>query len=336
MKNELPTTTHAAATAYKDDCLENRPGELWKEIPGLHGDFLVSNFGRIKRVERQVVDSQGGIYKLPARIRKAQVNKDRNMRCHDWTYRLQVVLQVRNVKYSFQVARLVYHCFVEPFNLKDTTVNVTTRNGNGLDVRPENLILVSLREKAQRPYDTGRQLSHLQTDKYKLLEIVKASREKTSLMISQYDSKGLWLKTYPSIMEAYRNTGISYGNISKAVKRPASKAGGFYWRYGDGNKINLKEVHDHEKRRQRSYKEKQGRKVTQYDMEGNPVAWYSALSEAARKAKVSHKSITTHLKGLTRHAGGFLWKLGHHTDKFLLHAVISRAVGEGNLLRANG
>lgn len=314
MKNELPTT---AIAAYKDDTLEDRPDEIWKEIPGLNGHFLISNWGRIKRTARQIQDSQGGVYTLPAKIRKAQVNKDRNMRCHDWTYRLQVVLQVRNVKYSFQVVRLVYYCFVEAFNMKDTTINVTTRNGNGLDVRPDNLMLVNLYEKAQRPYDLGRQRSHLQTDRYKLMQIVQASKAKTSLMISQYDNTGAWLKTYPSMMDAFRTTGISYGNISKAVKRPASKAGGYYWRYGDGNKINLKEVHECEKRRRRSYKEKQGRKVTQFDLQGNPLAWYGALSEAARKAKISHKSITTHIKGITRHAGGFLWKLGHHQEKLL-------------------
>lgn len=294
--------------AHQDLSMEDRPGELWKDIPGFRKYFQISNFGRVKRKERQVRDTQGGVYTLPAMIRKAVVNKDLNMHARDWTYRLQIVLQYRNKKYSFQVARLVYFCFVKQFDLKDTSLVVSTLNVDGLDVRPDNLVLLTQAEKCRRPYSTGRQSSHLATNKFKLIAAIEASRQKTNIMVSQYDAEGNYLSTFHSITEAARQTGIGYASIAYAARLPARKAGGYYWRKGDANKINLKQVQEIIRKRQISYKEKKGVKVMQYDAAGNLVATFHAISDAAKKAGVSHKSISNAIRHGKPGAGGWIWR----------------------------
>lgn len=294
--------------AYRDLNMQDRPGELWEDFPGFRKYFQLSNYGRVKRKAREVRDAQGGVYTLPAMIRKAVVNKDRNVHARDWTYRLQIVLQYQNKKYSFQVARLVYYCFVQPFNLKDTSLVVSTVNIDGLDIRPENLILLTLAEKCRRPYHTGRQTSHLSTDKFKLIAAIEASKKKTNIMVSQYDRTGHHIATFHSITEAARRTGICYASIAYAARLPARKAGGFYWRKGDANKVNLKEVQEIIHKRQAAYKIKKGVKVMQYDPAGNFVAVFHAISDAAKKVGVSHKSIANALKKGRPGLGGWIWK----------------------------
>ena len=41
---------------------------------------------------------------------------------------------------------------------------------------------------------------------------------------------------YPSISEAYRQTGISQGNISAVCNGHRKTAGGYHWKYLDNNK----------------------------------------------------------------------------------------------------
>lgn len=300
--------TDLTLPAYQDMTMEDRPGEHWKDIPGFKNCFQISSHGRIKRIARKVQDTQGGVYTLPAMIRKAVVNKDRNFHTQDWTYRLQIVLQYRNRKYSFQVSRLLYHCFVQPFNLKDHTLVVSTLNLDGLDLRPENLVLLTQSEKCRRPYHAGRQSSHLSTDKFKLIAAIEASKKKTNIMVSQYDAGGSYIATFPSITEAARSTDICYASIAYAARQPARKAGGFFWRKGDANKINLKQVQEIIRKRQALYREKKGIKVMQCDAAGNVIAFFSAISAAAKKTGISHKTIANALKRGDSGIGGHVWK----------------------------
>ncbi|MBX2925878.1 MAG: hypothetical protein KF746_27025 [Chitinophagaceae bacterium] len=50
--------------AYKDRSLKDRKGEKWEDIPGLDGYYLVSNYGRVKRVRRELRRTDGNMYIL--------------------------------------------------------------------------------------------------------------------------------------------------------------------------------------------------------------------------------------------------------------------------------
>ncbi len=49
--------------------------------------------------------------------------------------------------------------------------------------------------------------------------------------ILQYDINGNFIKQYHSAQFAFRETGISQGNISQVCKGARGKAGGFIWKY---------------------------------------------------------------------------------------------------------
>jgi hypothetical protein len=301
----MPVST--LVPAYQDMQLEDRPGEHWKDIPNLKGYYQISNFGRVKRMARTVIDANGNTYVLPCSIRKAVVNKDRNIHAKDWTYRLQILLQFQNKKYSFQISRLVYYCFVQKFLLKDSSLVVTTRNQQGLDIWPENLLLLTQAEKCKRPYLSGRQRSPLSSNRMKLLEAIEASRKVTNIMVSQYHTDGRYIATFESITEAAHKTGICYASIAYAARLPARKAGGYYWRKGDANKVNLKQVSDILKQRQIIYKMKKGVGVAQLDMGGAILLKFYTISDAAKKTGISHKTISNALRNPEKTVGGYRW-----------------------------
>ena len=54
---------------------------------------------------------------------------------------------------------------------------------------------------------------------------------KLSIPILQFAKDGTFVKEWPSLIEAYRQLGISYGNICNCLKGRLKSAGGFVWRY---------------------------------------------------------------------------------------------------------
>lgn len=63
---------------YKDLNIADIKGEEWRDIPGYDGIYQVSNYGRIKSVER--LDSIGRL--VNAKIRK----QDLNQKIFSWYY----------------------------------------------------------------------------------------------------------------------------------------------------------------------------------------------------------------------------------------------------------
>lgn len=263
-------------------------------------------------MERDIYDSQGGWYILPAKIRLAQINHSPNKFTHDNTQRLQVTLQLQNKKSSFMVHRMVHYCFVQPFDLDNPDLNVVSRDGNGLNIRPDKLLLATVQERCERTYKAGRLPSPGEINPINIKKGVKASTAVTSKKVSKYDLPGKLIETYISIQDAARRIGMSHDGIQRVANNPNLKPNRAYWRFGDAPFIEI------EKARQKwhaHHKMAVGKKVTKYDLQGNPIECYAALSEAAVANGVSHKSITNCTKGITRQAGGFQWKLGHHRKK---------------------
>jgi len=89
-------------------------------------------------------------------------------------------------------------------------------------------------------------------------------------------------------------------------------AGGFFWRFGKGNTFDVKGFLA---RRKRGYTEKRGTKVTQYDVQGNPIAYYPSLQNAGRAISGHWTSISAVIRGKHKTAYGFRWKKGYHRRK---------------------
>jgi len=65
---------NAVTPAHRDRSLKDRPGEQWLPIPHLEKFLLVSNHGRVKRLERITVRSNGAKSLLKERIMLPAIN----------------------------------------------------------------------------------------------------------------------------------------------------------------------------------------------------------------------------------------------------------------------
>lgn len=102
---------------------ENQPLEIWKDIPGYEGYYQVSNYGRVKSLERLVYNKRRGNDFIRERILKQHINRY----CF-------VILSKDNIQINKTVHRLVAEAFIpNPFNLPE--VNHNNPNGNKTDNR---------------------------------------------------------------------------------------------------------------------------------------------------------------------------------------------------------
>ena len=297
--------------AYKDRQLKDRPLERWEDVPGLDGCFQVSTFGRIKRNAREQLYPNGVIRKIPEKIILPRVAKTYNKHVRDHVYQCHAHLCLDGTKHYLPIRRLVYHCFIKPFPLEDLSMCIVSRRGNGLDISPDNLEMIRRIDKTARVYAKQRMVSIFQQEHYRHKGLL-ASMDKSGRQVSQYDSKGKRINTFPSISAAARAMGINTTQISHVVNELEPTAGGFYWTFGNQKRFDVKAFLD---RRRQGYKEKRGRRVTQFDREGNPVGHYICLQDAGKAVNGHWTGISAVIRGVRKSAYGYRWKRGHHKRK---------------------
>jgi len=296
--------------------LKNLKGEKWEDIPGLDGYYRMSNFGRLKAIRRELVNSRGVTMLYKEKILAARIALAPNHHVSDYTYHLFAHISLAGKRFHLPVRRLVYYCFIKPFDLKDKTINVICKDGNGLNVRPSNLKMISLRDATLRTLRLKRRPAAIKNvDTYKA---AMASVKQTSKQISQYNQKGKKIKTYPSVMEAHRKTRLSHSHIRNAAVGNECRAGGYFWAYG---KIPSFDVKSYLEKRRKSYKEKKGTKVTQYDLDGKRIAEFLTLQDAANAIGKDYTGISANIRCVTNSAYGYIWKKGWGREKIKVKNV---------------
>ncbi len=299
--------------AYKDQGIGGyRPERTLGKIYPAWMDISKSRpLGRIKRKARELLYPNGVIRKLPEKIILPRVAKSPNKYMRDHVYQLHAHLCLEGRKYHLPIRRLVYHCFVKPFPLDDQTICIVSRQGNGLDISPDNLEMIRRVDQTARIYSKRRMVSIFQQERYREMGKV-ASMRKSGRQVSQYDTKGKKIKTFSSISEAARSLGTTSAQINNVVNELEPTAAGFYWRSGNEKRFDVKAFL--EKRRQ-GYKEKRGRRVTQYDKEGKPIGHYISLQDAGKAVNGHWTAISGVIRGVKKTAYGYRWKSGHHKRK---------------------
>ncbi|WP_153796806.1 NUMOD1 domain-containing DNA-binding protein [Foetidibacter luteolus] len=298
---------------YLDSSLKDIAGELWDDIPGLDGYFLVSNYGRIKRMERTDVIRQGMIRYYPEKIILPRLWLAPNKFVKDTTAQLAVHFTLEKKRYHFSVRRLVYHCFVAPVDLHDQSIQVICKNGNGRDMRAANLKLVTQSQVGKLIVQRNRRLATFPESAWRKGR--QAIIQKISRQVSQYNQKGNRIKTFPSILEASRQTGVSPTSIGSVLQGKQLTAGGYFWAPGKERRFDVDALRKKSRDRR---KESRGTKVTQYDLQGNRVACYLSLTDAAEAVCGHSTGISAAIRGIIRQAYGFVWKKGYQRKKIPL------------------
>lgn len=180
--------------------------EIWKDIDGFEGYYQVSNYGRVKRVDRVVVRGNGksdsAVFHMPERIKELQTQTQGY---------LHTVLYKDGKYKTKRVNRLVASAFIpNPENKPE----VNHIDGNKNNNRVDNLEWVTGIKNKRHARKNG---------------LVKPYKRP----VLQIDISGNVVAEYESIKHASTLTGISSGNICTACKDGTKKpnAGGFYWRY---------------------------------------------------------------------------------------------------------
>lgn len=173
--------------------------ETWKEIAGYEDLYQVSTLGRIR--------SLGNNGKKP-RILVQEITI--------WGYCRVRLFDSNHESKHYAVHRLVASAFIGDC----TDMDVNHKNEIKTDNRLENLEIVTRKENCN--YGTrNERLSkhHFKSEKIRRTPVDMCDK-KTHAVI----------KSFPSILEAERATGIDNGGINKCVLKKRKSAGGFEWR----------------------------------------------------------------------------------------------------------
>ena len=173
--------------------------EIWKDIKGYEGWYQVSSQGRVRSLDRFINCTHNGKRKVSGRVLVGS-NAGRGY---------VMVILTKNSKQTYKyVHRLVAEAFIpNPDNLPQVNHKDENKTNNCVDNLEwcDNLYNIN--------YGTVRE------------RITK----KTSKQVQQFDENMLFVKQYPSQIEASRETGILQGAISQSISK-GYKAGGFYWK----------------------------------------------------------------------------------------------------------
>lgn len=293
---------------YQNLSLENIEGEEWEDIPGLDGYYRISNFGRTRRLPFELLSSNGQLRRIKEKILKTELAIQDNHSVHDQNYFLRIRITQAGVAYNFSVARLVYYCFVKKFDLSDYSLVVLTKDYDSKNIHPDNLVLVDLGRKQKRMFERNRHVKDL-PDAYDefVNQGLTESTNPFCKQITQYTLDGKKIQTYPSTDVAARILGIAESRINSVLKGRQVSGGGFVWRYGSAEWVNMKAVRE---QRRLHRKKLIGQKVTQYSREGKRIANYLTITDAAQATGLSTADICAVFSGRQRSAGGYVWKKG--------------------------
>lgn len=129
---------------YQNRLLLDMPGEIWKPVTDYENYYEVSNYGRIKSIEKEGILGFNSNYTahINAKILSQQLEVNVNLKT------LRVNFCVDYVSKDIRVRDIVYRAFIGDVNLKD--YNVIHLDGDGENCMAENLGLRLKREKDRK------------------------------------------------------------------------------------------------------------------------------------------------------------------------------------------
>ena len=186
--------------------------EIWKDIPNYEGLYQVSNFGRIKKLNKKMIVKQENrtfIYHSKERMLKPQKEK---------TGYFNVVLYNATNKKHFKVHRLVAEAFIPNPENKPQVNHI---DGNKQNNCVSNLEFCTNGENQIHAWGTGLQKRYIGKENPK------------SKKVKQFDINNKYIKTWDCIREVERTLKIKNYNITSCCKGKRKTAGGYIWRYAN-------------------------------------------------------------------------------------------------------
>ncbi|UKB82347.1 hypothetical protein LF887_15185 [Chryseobacterium sp. MEBOG06] len=214
MKLPIELETQYVKDVLYNTSLKDLPEEVWKLIEGFE-NYAVSNYGRVKSLERLTLISNGRPGKIePELIMKLIFVKQFNNYLKSNIYNVHCGLSLYGQKYRKSVARLVYYHFVEKFDVSDRTIAIVSKDDNGLHVHSGNLEKISARERSAKIYQKNRARNR---------DVIYQQP------VSQYSVEGELICNFESMYAAKKALDIGCESIMDVINKEFLTAGGFRW-----------------------------------------------------------------------------------------------------------
>ena len=180
--------------------------EVWKDIKGYEGLYKISNYGRIKSLERIIPTKiNNNDFKLK-REKILSPSKSKN------GY-LRICLFKNGNKKTYSIHRLVAQAFIpNPNNLPEVNHKDESKENNRVDN------LEWCNNIYNQNYGTRKE---------------RISKNK-SKKVNQYDLNGIFIKTWNSLTQVEKELGLWQQNITKCCQGKYKTVGGYIWRYYEG------------------------------------------------------------------------------------------------------
>jgi len=186
--------------------------EIWKHVVGYEGYYAVSNMGRVKSLNRLII----------VKNYTRTINERILVQSIFGTGYHAVFLSKNSIIKTITVHRLVATAFISnPENL--ATIN--HKDSNKSNNREGNLEWMSILDNVRHAIKNGFG-SKGNIGKFN-------EKNPNSKKIYQYNMDGVFLKEFPSVQEAARNTGGNRGNIGLVAhgKVGRTQSNGYRWSY---------------------------------------------------------------------------------------------------------
>lgn len=203
--------------AYKNISILDMDGEVWLPIFGYEGYYEISNMGRVKSVLRNVTNDVYGDKKVPSRILKQFILKNKY---------LSLSLNKEGKDKGFRVHRLVaIHHIPNPENKPE----VNHKKGIKLDNRASELEWATRLENLKHAVNIGL-INQKGIARYNQRGINSVHSKR----VNQYSLSGKFIKTWDCIVDA-----VKIFNIDRSSVRRRGKSAGFYWKVNAINNNDL-------------------------------------------------------------------------------------------------
>lgn len=260
--------------------------EIWKPVKGYEGYYEISNFGRLKSLERKV--RQGNHLRfVPEKIKKPQTSGDGYP-----AYTLCKDCKSHMIKIHLLIAR----AFIPNPENKGYIDHINT---DKKDFSIGNLRWVTAKENANNPLT----LQHCRENTYikevsRRANITKIEKgcKNAPRKVYQFSKDGVFIKEWFCPREVQKELGIFSSVIHKCCKGKQYSAGGYLWSY-DKDKTPTYNVPTHTN----------AKKIWQYDINGNLIKIWESYTAAASFLGKCTSNFLRDVKNKPLQ-GGFLWK----------------------------
>lgn len=265
--------------------------EIWKPVVGYEGLYEVSNFGRVRSLQRTIIQKDGIIITYKGRFKKIRIN----------SYGYPCVTLCKNEKSKqYSLHRILAKAFIPNPENKPEIDHINT---NRADYRLENLRWVTHAENMRNPLSQQNIQSNSKTHEALRKSIktkIERKRKTAPKRVYQFSIDGEFIAEYESAREASKVTGLTamtIAEVSRGGLRGRQSCGGYLW----SRSKDIIPAYD-------PYKKKY-KPILQYTKDLEFVKRWASIKEACETLGLKPSNINRNASGRKKClCGGYNWK----------------------------